>query len=76
MSLIDGLKNAKQAADMDIAGTVAEFQETLGRIERATELAADAAVAALVGEFGVDGAANLLKSAQALREAQHQLGVA
>lgn len=51
----------------DVGPTIEEFRSTLARIEAATDQAADAAVAALIGEFGEKPASDMLFKARELR---------
>lgn len=53
----------------NIAETVEEFRVNLIAIAHDTEIAADAAVAALMGEYGTERAAELMRSAQRFRAA-------
>lgn len=63
MSLIPGIPK-------DITTTIDTFRATLTNIDTSVQLAADAAIATLIGQHGVDQAAELLRAARELRRSE------
>ncbi|AYP70067.1 hypothetical protein I5G62_gp81 [Mycobacterium phage CRB2] len=61
-----GLPGLPKGLD-NIGADLAEFKSTMARVEMGTEDAANAAVAALIGEHGLEGASELLRQAIELR---------
>lgn len=74
MNVLDAAKKAKQAAELDIPTTISGFREAIDALNVGLEESTEVALAQLIGDHGVDGAARLIDSARGLKASLRDLG--